>query len=89
MIKKNLSHGRWTTNPKSEKRVLATTYVNSFLILIRLLIKEGKSLAEIDLEKGFSGIDDFEFRKYHSSQYKRMAEEIADIHFGVKAAVIS
>ena len=89
LIKKNLSHGRWTTNPKSEKRVLATTYVNSFLILIRLLIKEGKSLAEIDLEKGFSGIDDFEFRKYHSSQYKRMAEEIADIHFGVKAAVIS
>jgi DGQHR domain-containing protein len=84
-IRKNLSSGRWTTNPKAEKRVLATTYVNSFLITLRLLIKEGKSLAETDLEKAFIGIDDFDFSKYHSSQYKRMAEQIVDIHFGIKS----
>ena len=82
-IRKNLSSGRWTTNPKAEKRVLATTYVNSFLITLRLLIKEGKSLADADLEKAFVGIDDFDFSKYHSSQYKRMAEQIVDVHFGI------
>lgn len=84
-IRKNLSSGRWTTDRKVEKRVLATTYVNSFLITLRLLIKEGKSLAAVDLEKAFVGIDDFDFSAYHSSQYKRMAEQIVDTHFGIKA----
>jgi DGQHR domain-containing protein len=83
-IRKNLSPGRWTTDPKAEKRVLATTYVNSFLITLRLLIKDGASLADLDLEKAFAGIDDFDFGKYHSSQYKRMAEQIVDTHFGIK-----
>ena len=88
-IRKNLSSGRWTTNPKAEKRVLATTYVNSFLITLRLLIKEGKSLTDANLEKAFVGIDDFDFSKYHSSQYKRMAEQIVDIHFGIKSAELA
>lgn len=83
-IRKNLSPGRWTTSPKAEKRVLATTYVNSFLITLRLLIREGNTLVDADLEKAFSGIDDFDFSKYHSSQYKRMAQEIASIHFDIK-----
>jgi DGQHR domain-containing protein len=83
-IRKNLSSGRWTTNPKVAKRVLATTYVNSFLITLRLLIKEGKSLDATYLEQGLAGIDDFDFSKYHSSQYKRMAEEIVETHFGIK-----
>lgn len=84
-IRKNLSTGRWTTNPKAEKRVLATTYVNSFLITLRLLIKAGKPLTDAALEKAFAGIDDFDFSKYHSSQYKRMAEAIVEKHFGIKS----
>ena len=71
-------------NFKQAKRVLATTYVNSFLITLRLLIKEGKSLTAVDLDKAFEGIDAFDFSKYHSSQYKRMAEQIVHIHFGIK-----
>jgi DGQHR domain-containing protein len=81
-IKKNLSAGRWTTDPKAGKRVLATTYVNSFLITIRLLIEKQKSLADNDLEKAFAGIDTFDFGAYHSSQYKRMAEKIVEVRFG-------
>ncbi len=84
-IRKNLSSGRWTTSPKAEGRVLATTYVNSFLITLRLLIREKISLDATALEKAFIGIDDFKFDKYHSSQYSRMAEEIVEIHFGIKA----
>jgi len=67
------------------KRVLATTYVNSFLITLRLLIKHGKSIDAANLNKAFAGIDDFDFRKYHSSQYGRMAEEIAEAHFGIQS----
>ncbi|WP_181164995.1 DGQHR domain-containing protein [Mesorhizobium sp. B2-9-1] len=80
-IRKNLSAGRWTTDAKVAKRVLATTYVNSFLITIRLLIEKQKSLTDDYLEKAFSGIDDFNFGAYHSSQYKRMAEQIVETHF--------
>jgi DGQHR domain-containing protein len=80
-IRKNLSKGRWTTDSKIEGRVLATTYVNSFLITIRLLIEKRKSLSEKNLEKSFDGIDNFKFGEYHSSQYKRMAEKIVEVHF--------
>lgn len=80
-IKKNLTAGRWTTDPKAEKRVLATTYVNSFLITLRLLIEKQESLADGDLNKVFSNIDTFDFSAYHSSQYKRMAEKIIETHF--------
>lgn len=81
-IKKNLSPGRWTTDAKTERRVLATTYVNSFLITIRLLIERQKSISDSDLDRAFVGIDDFDFSAYHSSQYKRMAEKIVEKHFG-------
>lgn len=84
-VRKNLSAGRWTTDKKAEKRVLTTTYVNSFLIALRLLIKHGKSINAADLDKAFAGIDDFDFRKYHSSQYGRMAEEIVETHFGIRS----
>lgn len=83
-IRRNLSAGRWTTNPKADRRVLATTYVNSFLITVRLLIRAGKPLTETELEQAFVGIDNFDFSKYHSSQYKRMAEAIVEMHFGIK-----
>lgn len=80
-IRKNLRSGRWTTDAKTDGRVLATTYVNSFLITIRLLIENKISLKEEDLEAGFAGIDEFNFAAYHSSQYKRMAEKIVEVHF--------
>lgn len=83
-IRKNLSSGRWTTDRKVKNRVLATTYVNSFFITLRILIENNKPIGDDELETGFVGIDQFEFAKYHSSQYKRMAEEIVEVHFGIK-----
>ncbi|WP_300574340.1 DGQHR domain-containing protein [Phenylobacterium sp.] len=80
-IRKNLAPGRWTTDAKVDGRVLATTYVNSFLITMRLLIENNVSLEESALESGFSGIDEFNFAAYHSSQYNRMAEKIFDTYF--------
>jgi DGQHR domain-containing protein len=80
-IRKNLSQGRWTTDRNVEKRVLATTYVNSFLISFRLLIEKNVSLSSDFLEEKFVGIDEFDFSIYHSSQYKRMAQKIVETHF--------
>lgn len=80
-IKKNMSSNRWTANKKISNRVLSTTYVNSFLIVIRLLIQKKKSLSVAKLEAAFSGLDDFDFSAYHSSQYNRMAEKIVETYF--------
>jgi hypothetical protein len=51
------------------------------LISMRLLIEKKKSLSAEELNRSFSGIDDFDFSTYHSSQYKRMAEEIVETYF--------
>jgi DGQHR domain-containing protein len=80
-IRKNLPKERWTTESKIEGRVLSTVYVNSFLITIRLLIEKGASLTETSLESALKGIENFNFKEYHSSQYARMAEKIVEIHF--------
>lgn len=80
-IRRNLPKERWTTDPKVVGRVLSTTYVNSFLITIRLLIEKNTALAENSLARAFKGIDNFKFTDYHSSQYARMAEKIVEKHF--------
>jgi DGQHR domain-containing protein len=81
-IRTNLAKDRWTTDRQVAKRVLTTTYINSFLITARLLIEKQKSLEFEHLKKAFGGIDKFNFGAYHSSQYKRMAEKIVENHFG-------
>lgn len=80
-IRKNLAADRWTTDPKVAGRVLTTTYVNSFLITLRLLVQQGKPITDEVLSSGFQGIDAFDFSAYHSSQYNRMAEKIVEQHF--------
>ncbi|MEO0419464.1 MAG: DGQHR domain-containing protein [Pseudomonadota bacterium] len=80
-VKKHLSAERWTTDPKVSGRILATTYVNSFLIVMRILIERGHSLSSTELDRGFAQIDQFDFSPYHSSQYNRMAQKIVEEYF--------
>lgn len=80
-IRRNLASARWATSNKVEGRVLATTYVNSFLIAMRLLIARSHSLDPDDVDKSFDGLDGFNFSVYHSSQYARMADKMIDLFF--------
>ena len=80
-VKRNLEKGRWTTNSKTSGRVLATTYINSFLITLRLLIQRGEDLSEDKIRDELSGLNEFNFSAYHSSQYGRMAEKIVETFF--------
>ncbi|TCM12135.1 DGQHR domain-containing protein [Novosphingobium sp. PhB165] len=77
-VKKNLDKERWTTDKKTPKRVLATTYINSFLITLRLLIDDSNDLTESIVTENLKGLNDFDFSIYHSSQYARMAEKIIE-----------
>lgn len=80
-IRANLANERWTTDRQVQKRVLTTTYINSFLITARLLINRQETLEFESLKKAFAKIDKFNFSAYHSSQYKRMAEKIVESYF--------
>lgn len=80
-IRRNLASSRWTTDSRVPGRVLATTYVNSFLIALRLLIGRSHLLDEDTVRAAFDGLDAFDFSAYHSSQYARMAETMVDQFF--------
>lgn len=80
-VKANVPSERWTTDAKVKNRILTVTYVNSFLITMRMIIENSGSLEFDDLKGRLKGIDSFDFSSFHSSQYGRMAGEIYDKHF--------
>ena len=80
-VKKNVDADRWTTSAKVKNRLITVTYINSFLITLRLLIGSGADFDFESLKKSLSGIGDFNFSAFKSSQYYRMAEEIFAKHF--------
>ena len=80
-VRANVSSSRWTVDKKVHDRILTVTYVNSFLIVLRNLIRDKQKRDFVTLKDKLSGIDKFDFKKFHSSQYNRMANEIYKAHF--------
>jgi len=83
-VRANIDDTRWTPNPAVKNRLLSVTYVNSFLITLRLLIQGNHSIEFEKLSDQLKGIGEFRFKNYHSSQYARMAERIYERHFKPK-----
>jgi hypothetical protein len=67
-----------------KNRLLTVTSVNSFLITLRLLIENGHQINFEMLKAALDGLNDFEFKSYHSIQYARMAENIYNKYFKAK-----
>lgn len=80
-IRKNIGSARWVTDKRVEGHILTTTYINSFLIVLRILIQNNKDIQFDTLAAGFEKLDEFDFGKYRSSQYNAMAAEIVETHF--------
>ena len=80
-IKVNVSPERWTSERKIKNRVLTTIFINGFLIALRHLIANGRSVDEQDLKKRLDDLDKFDLSKFHSSQYARLADEIMTTFF--------
>jgi DGQHR domain-containing protein len=80
-VRLNVARERWTTERSQKDRLLSVTYVNAFLITLRMLIGRGKQIDFDHLKGKLVGIDVFDFRSFHSSQYNRMAEKIVATHF--------
>lgn len=75
-VKRNVGSRRWTTVKSESRKVLTTTYINSFLIVLRSLIQKGEDISQETLTRKFAGIENFDFASYKSSQYNAMAQDI-------------
>jgi DGQHR domain-containing protein len=80
-VKLNVNPDRWTSEAKHKDRLIAVTYINSFLITMRYLIESGDEIEFPQIKLALSGLDGFDFKSYHSSQYARMAEKLFQAHF--------
>lgn len=77
-VRDNFSPNRWTADKKVRDRVLTTTTLNAFLILMRICIRNRKPVGQGSVSTKLTGLEAFDWTKYHSSQYARAAQEIYD-----------
>lgn len=87
-FKSALPSEKWTADKKVKGNVISTTYINSFLIVMRMLVEKKTPFVFDPLKKQLAGFDKFPFSSYRSSQYRRMAEEIVATHFGALPASV-
>lgn len=82
-VRENVPDERWTTDSKEPNRLLTVTFINSFLITMRMLIEKKHNLDFSGLKSALSGFEKFDTRPYSSSQYNRMAEQIIKKYFSI------
>ena len=82
-FKASLDSSMWQPyNAKTSSGVLTVTFINGVLNLIRLLIENNK-LGNIDTyRKQLTEINNFDIKKYKSSQYRRMGMDLYTKFFG-------
>lgn len=76
----------WTAEKGNPNRFLTTTNVNGLIACLRRVSRAG-TLADVDgYSEKLNGLEQFDFKKYKSSQYNRMGEAIYAKHFAQTAA---
>lgn len=81
-FKVSLDSTMWQTyNAKTSKGILTVTFINGVLNLIRLLIENNKLASFESYRSRLNSIKEFEFKKYKSSQYRRMGEDLYSKYF--------
>lgn len=76
-FKANLDSSMWAPyNAKTSTGILTVTFINGVLNLIRLLIENGKLTDISTYRKYLEGINSFDLKKYKSSQYRRMGNDL-------------
>ena len=68
-------------NAKTSTGILTVTFINGILNLIRLLIENNKLTDFDSYRKYISGVKDFDFKRYKSSQYRRLGEDLYNNYF--------
>lgn len=79
--RKRLPSNLWTPDKKTEGRLITTTVINSLLITLRLLVKDGHPMSSSYYDKKLSSLNPKHFSGFHSSQYRRLAEKLKSEFF--------
>lgn len=81
-FKAQLTPDQWQTySPSQPKGLLSVSFINGVLNVMRLLIENNKVNDINNYKSKLSGVDKFDFKKYKSSQYRKMGQEIYNKHF--------
>jgi DGQHR domain-containing protein len=79
--KSQLPSIRWTTDRKIPNRLLTPTVINGLIGAMRQVVDANISIEFSSLRSMFSGLEQFPFEKYKSSQYTVMASDIFNQYF--------
>lgn len=81
-FKAQLTTDQWQTySPSQSKGLLSVSFINGILNVMRLLIENNKVNDINSYKSKLSGVDKFDFKKYKSSQYRKMGQEIYNMYF--------
>jgi DGQHR domain-containing protein len=81
-LKINLADEKWKTySPSTPKGLLTVTFVNGILNVLRLLIENNKINDIEGYKDKLKNIDNYDFKKFKSSQYRKMGQDIYDNYF--------
>lgn len=77
-----LPQEKWTTYSSSNPDgILTVTFINSILNTLRLLIQYNKVSTTKNYTTKLKGFESFDFKKFRSSNYRNMGEEIYNTYF--------
>ena len=81
-FKIKLNPEQWHTySPSTPKGLLTVSFINGILNVLRLLIENKKTSNVEKYRNKLTGIDKFDFKKFKSSQYRKMGEAIYNEYF--------
>ncbi len=81
-FKEKLLPEQWGTySPSNPQGVLSVTFINGVLNTLRLLIENEKVTTSEGYIAQLDNVDKFNFKKYKSSQYRKMGEDIYNKYF--------
>ncbi len=78
--------GLWVADKKVVGHILNTTLVNGFLVCMRRLVENGLTGNSEYYADFLSEIDFSLFKKYKSSQYGRLGNDLANRYFGITSS---
>ncbi|WP_121353918.1 DGQHR domain-containing protein [Flavisolibacter nicotianae] len=74
-IRSLLTSNQWSIDKKEPQRILSTTTINGFIIFLRRIIEADK-LTNFNGYRKIGTLDSFNFKKYKSSQYGSLANDL-------------
>jgi DGQHR domain-containing protein len=80
-LKANILPQNWKKDVKDPNAILTVTTVNGVINCLRMLVENNKTGSAEYYKKHFVGVNNFKFKDYKSSQYRRLGEELYSNYF--------